>query len=79
MITGERGQRATAMMIGEVDRRETVDGCETMDKRETVDRRETANGVKRFCLELRGCCGESSSTERGRKRPLNRILEAAKI
>jgi hypothetical protein len=59
MITGERGQRATA--IGEVDRRKTADA------------------VKRFCLELRGCCGESSSTERGRTRPLNRILEAAKI
>src|SRR5271163_3240336 len=79
MITGERGQRATAMMIGEVDRRETVDRCETVDKRETVDRCETADAVKRFCLELRGCCGESSSTERGRTRPLNRILEAAKI
>jgi hypothetical protein len=54
-------------MVGEVDRRETV------------DRYETADAVKRFCLELRGCCGESSSTERGRTRPLNRILEAAKI
>jgi hypothetical protein len=61
MITGERGQRAAAMMVGEVDR------CETAD------------AVKRFCLELRGCCGESSLTERGRTRPLNRILEAAKI
>jgi hypothetical protein len=67
MLTGERGQRATAMMVGEVDR------CDS------VDRRETADAVKRFCLELRGCCGESSSTERGRTRPLNRILEAAKI
>jgi hypothetical protein len=73
MITGERGQRATEMIIGEVDR------CETVDKRETVDRRETTDSVKRFGLELRGCCGESSSTERGRMRPLNRILEAAKI
>jgi hypothetical protein len=54
-------------MVGEVDRRETV------------DRHETADAVKRFYLELRGCCGESSSTERGRTRPLNRILEAAKI
>src|SRR5436305_5291107 len=54
-------------MVGEVDRRETV------------DRHETADAVKRFCLELRGCCGESSSTERGHTRPLNRILEAAKI
>jgi hypothetical protein len=44
-----------------------------------VDRRETADAVKRFCLELRGCCRELSSTERGRTRPLNRILEAAKI
>jgi hypothetical protein len=44
-----------------------------------VDRRETADAVKRFCLELRGCCRESSSTERGCTRPLNRILEAAKI
>ena len=44
-----------------------------------VDRRETADAVKRFCLELRGCCGESSSTKRGHTRPLNRILEAAKI
>jgi hypothetical protein len=44
-----------------------------------VDRRETADVVKRFCLELRGCCGESSSTQRGHTRPLNRILEAAKI
>jgi hypothetical protein len=44
-----------------------------------VDRRETADTVKRFCLELRGCCGESSSTQRGRTRPLNRILEAVKI
>jgi hypothetical protein len=35
-----------------------------------VDRRETADAVKRFCLELRGCCGEPSSTERGRTRPL---------
>src|SRR2546423_12476896 len=61
MITGERGQRAAAMMVREVDRRETADA------------------VKRFCLELRGCCGESSSTQRGRTRPLNRILEAAKI
>jgi hypothetical protein len=43
-----------------------------------VDRRETADAVKRFCLELRGCCGESSSTERGRTQPLNRILEGAK-
>jgi hypothetical protein len=40
MVTGERGQCAAAMMVGEVDRRETVDA------------------VKRFCLELRGCCGE---------------------
>ena len=63
MITGEKG----ATMVGEVDRRETV------------DRHETADAVKRFCLELIGCCGESSSTERGRTRPLNRILEAAKI
>jgi hypothetical protein len=54
-------------MVGEVDRRETV------------DRHETADAVKRFCLELIGCCGESSSTERGRTRPLNRILEAVKI
>ena len=54
-------------MVGEVDRRETV------------DKHETADAVKRFCLELRGCCVESSSTERGRTRPLNRILEAAKI
>jgi hypothetical protein len=61
MITGERGQCAAAMMVREVDRRETADT------------------VKRFCLELRGCCGESSSTQRGRTRPLNRILEAAKI
>ena len=61
MITGERGQRAAAMMVREVDRRETADA------------------VKRFCLELRGCCGESSLTERGHTRPLNRILEAAKI
>jgi hypothetical protein len=44
-----------------------------------VDRRETADAVKHFCLELRGCCGESSLTQRGRTRPLNRILEAAKI
>jgi hypothetical protein len=29
MITGERGQRATAMMVGEVDR------CEAVDRRET--------------------------------------------
>jgi len=54
-------------MVGEVDRRETV------------DRHEIADAVKRFCLELRGCCGGSSSTERGRTRPLNRILEAIKI
>jgi hypothetical protein len=44
-----------------------------------VDRREIEDAVKRFCLKLRGCCGESSSTERGRTRPLNRILEAAEI
>jgi hypothetical protein len=44
-----------------------------------VDRRERVDRVKRFCLELRGCCGEPSSTERGRTRPLNRILEVAKI
>ena len=25
MVTGERGQRAAAMMVGEVDRRETAD------------------------------------------------------
>jgi len=61
MITGERGQRAAAMMVGEVDSRETADA------------------VKRFGLELRGYCKESSSTERRRPRPLNRILEAAKI
>jgi hypothetical protein len=54
MVTGEREQRAAAVMVREVDR-------------------------KRFCLELRGCCGEPSSTQRGRTRPLNRILEAAKI
>jgi hypothetical protein len=54
MVTGEREQRAAAMMVREVDR-------------------------KRFCLELRGCCGEPSSTERGRTRPLNRIVEAAKM
>ena len=28
MITGERGQRATVMMVGEVDRRETADAVE---------------------------------------------------
>ncbi len=67
MMTGERGQRATAMMVGEVDRRDTV------------DRLETADAVKRFCLELRGCCGELFSTERGLTRPLNRILKAAKM
>jgi hypothetical protein len=61
MITGERGQRTTVIMVGE------------------IDRRETANAVKHFCSELRGYCGESSSTERGRTRPLNRILEAAKM
>jgi hypothetical protein len=38
--------RKAAMMIGEVDRRETADK------------------VKRSCPELRGCCGESSSTGR---------------
>ena len=43
-----------------------------------VDRREIDDAVKRFCLELRGSCGESSSTEKGRTQPLNRILEAAK-
>jgi hypothetical protein len=25
-----------------------------------VDRRKTAEAVKRFCLKLRGCCGERS-------------------
>ena len=44
-----------------------------------VDRRETADAVMRFYFELRGCCGESSSTQRGHTRPLNRILEATKI
>jgi hypothetical protein len=67
MLTGERGQRAIVIMIGEVDRRDTVDRLEATD------------AVKRFCLELRGCRGESSSIERGRTRPLNRILEAAKM
>jgi hypothetical protein len=43
------------------------------------DRRETADAVKRFYLELRGCCEEPSSTERGRTWPLNRILEAAEM
>jgi len=61
MVTGERAPRAAAMMVGEVDGRETADA------------------VKRFCLELRGCCGEPSLTERGRTRPLNRIVEAAKM
>jgi hypothetical protein len=61
MITGERGQRVTAMMVGEMNRRETADT------------------VKRFGLELKGCCGESSSIEKGRTWPLNRILEAAKM
>jgi hypothetical protein len=54
-------------MVGEVDRRETV------------DRHKTGGRGKAFYLELRGCCGESSSTERGRTQPLNRILEAAEI
>ena len=44
-----------------------------------VDGGGTADAVKRFCLELRGSCGEPSSIERGRGWPLNRILEAAKI
>src|SRR5205085_10334962 len=61
IITGERGQRAAVLMIGEVDRRETADA------------------VKHFYLELRRYCGESSSIQRGRTRPLNRILKAAKI
>jgi hypothetical protein len=67
ILTREKGQRATAIMIGEVD------------KRDTVDRLKAADAVKRFYLELRGCYRESSSTERGRTRPLNRILEAAKM
>jgi hypothetical protein len=58
------------MITGERGQRTTVITVGEMD------RRETANAVKRFCLELRGYCGESSSTERGRTRPLNRILEA---
>jgi len=57
--------RKGATMVGDVDRRETVD--------------RHADAVKRSCLELRGCCGESSSAERGRTQPLNRILEATKI
>jgi hypothetical protein len=61
MIPGEKGQRAAALMDGEVDRLETADA------------------VKCFGLELRGCCGEPSSTERGHTRPLNRILEAVKM
>ena len=44
-----------------------------------VDRRETTDAVKHFFLELRGCCGEPSSTGRGRTQPLNRILEAAQM
>jgi hypothetical protein len=44
-----------------------------------VDKRKTADAVERFYLELRGYYGESSLTERGRTRPLNRILEATKI
>ena len=56
MVTEERGQRTTTMMVREVDRRETADA------------------VKRL-LRVERCCGESSSTGRGRTRPLNRILE----
>jgi hypothetical protein len=67
MIGEERGQRATTTMVGEVDRREAVDRCKTAD------------AVKCFCLELRGCCGESSLVERGRTRALDRILEAARM
>ena len=44
-----------------------------------VDRRETADSVKRYCLELRGYCGDPSSTERERTRPLDRVVEAAKM
>ena len=46
MITGKKGQRAVAMMVGEVNRRETADA------------------VKRFCLELRRCCGVIFDRER---------------
>ena len=34
---------------------------------------------KAFLLGVERCCGESSSAGRGRTRPLNRILEAAKM
>ena len=67
-ITGERGQRATAMMVGEVDR------CET------VDRRETADAVsKAFLLGVERILRRVIYIKSGRMRPLNRILEAAKI
>jgi hypothetical protein len=32
-----------------------------------------------FLLRVDGCCGDPSSTQRGRMRLLNRILEAAKM
>jgi hypothetical protein len=68
MITGERGQRATAMMVGEVDR------CETVDRHETTD------AVKRILLRVERMLRRVIfDRERGRTRPLNRILEAAKI
>jgi hypothetical protein len=44
-----------------------------------LDRHETADAVKCFCFGVERCCGEPSSTGRGRTRPLNRILEAAQM
>ena len=50
MVTGERGRRAAAMMVGEVDRRETVDAV----KRFCLELRDVAESHLRQGEGVRG-------------------------
>jgi hypothetical protein len=61
MVSGERGQRAAAMMVGEVDIRYTADT------------------VKCFRPEMRDAAESHLRQRGGCMRPLNRLLEAAKM
>jgi hypothetical protein len=56
VVTGERGQRATAMMIGEVDRCETVNRCETVDRRETADLLGVERMLRRVIFDRERAC-----------------------
>jgi hypothetical protein len=67
MVTGESGQRAAAMMVGEVDRRETADAV----KRFRMELRDAAESHERW--------GTVFGTGWGGSHKISRVIRALKL